>query len=227
MIQIGYSLFTSMGILFFRLLIPMGVLFFLKPAMAQNSQPPMPLEVFIGGEKSYMEFVISRSFSPGSNFSFFAVPNLTASYKNDKDVNEIVIPAQISYQTKIGLGAFIGVNMNNVTGVKPVAGPLHFYATKEILLSTMPSIALDRSVLSFFGVYEFKPSLSDDLSLYSRVQILVKHDTVINAHARSYLYLRFGIRLKSFTTGLGFNLDWIGPERNYENSFGPFVGWNF
>jgi hypothetical protein len=195
---------------------------------AQAPRRPVPAEVFFGNEYIYYQFVTKRAFSPDSNFEYFMLATFSADYQNVLAENSMVMIGQISYDLGQGFGLMGGADVNSFSGFSPVVGPQHTYASKEWLTVTVLSYFLNgESDLKLFGLYEYKPALTERWSLYNRVQFIVNESLKYESHNKSYLYLRTGLKRNSLIIGVAANFDWSGPNKVYRDNFGLFTRWEF
>ncbi len=194
----------------------------------QTPAPPIPVEFFAGNENMYYQLVIKRPFSDTSDFSIFGLATFTADYDNEIIENRLVTIAQVSYNLGKGFGVMAGADMNSKVGFSPVIGPQHNYASRTFLAVTVLSYFLNGdNDLKIFGLYEFKPSLTKKWSVYTRLQFIYNQNLSENLHNRSYLYLRAGLKRNSMIIGVAANLDHFGPEKVYQDNYGPFIRWEF
>lgn len=198
------------------------------PFIAQQPQPPLPVEVFAGHRNMYYQTVIKKPFAPRSNFDFFGLAAYTANYDNVITNNRLIMITQLGYNIKNGLGAMVGIDMNSVAGFSPIIGPQHNFANKKILAITVISFFLNGdNDLKVFGLYEYKPPINEQWAFYSRFQFIYNHGIKENTHNVSYIYLRAGLKRKSFIFGVGANVDWLGPNKDFRENYGGFVRWEF
>lgn len=121
-----------------------------------------------------------------------------------------------------------GGEMNSAIGFYPIIGPQFNYSSRKLLAVTVASFYINSgNDLKIFGLYEFKPSLSQNWNLYSRLQFIYNFSMETGDHNRSYVYLRAGLKRKQLAFGIGANLDQIGPAKIYRENFGPFLRWDF
>ena len=73
------------------------------------------------------------------------------------------------------------------------------------------------------GLVEFKPVLSENLRLFTRIQGFYSHDLEKNERERGILNFRLGLTVKKYTVGLGSNFDYYRPSVNEIQNFGGFV----
>ncbi len=194
---------------------------------SQNNQPPIPAELFFGHKALFSQLIVNRDFTPTSKFSLFSLATYSASY-NEQDDDDLVIINQINYSLGKGFEVMGGINMNAEVGLSPVIGPKHVYASRKFLAVSILSYLLNGDHdLSFFGLYEFKPPINDKLSVYTRLQFLFEQSLGEGQHNRSFMYLRVGLKKSKFSFGFGANLDQYGPQKEFKDNYGAFVGWDF
>ncbi len=194
---------------------------------AQAPEPPIPIELFFGNEQMYFQLVVKKKFAPQSKLSFFTVATYTAAYDNTEDYS-IVMPVQFSYDLGKGFGIMAGTDINSEVGLAPIVGPQYNYSSKTFLAVTVASIFLNEdSDFKVFGLYEYKPPLTEKLSLYTRLQLIYNHSWNLGTHNRSYLYLRAGLKRNNFIFGAAANLDQYGPNKEFGENYGAFVRWEF
>lgn len=196
------------------------------PSLAQAPEPPLPIELMPGNNSLYFQMVVKKKFSPESKFGFFSVATYTVAWDDFSDVN-ITLPAQVNYSLGKGFALMAGGRINNVVGFDPMAGFQHNYASRQILAVTVASLFLnENSDCEIFGLYEYKPPLSEKWSLYTRLQLLYVYGLDDHQHGRSYLYLRAGVKRGPLAFGLGTNLDQYGPDKVFKDNYGVFVKWD-
>ncbi|MEX0362778.1 MAG: hypothetical protein AB3N10_17515 [Allomuricauda sp.] len=197
-------------------------------AFAQKPTPPIPVEVLLGNENVYFQMVMKRPFSPESKFNFFGLATYTANYENNTEDNRVITIAQVSYNIAKGFGVMAGTDINSFSGFSPIVGPQHNFANKQILAVTVASFFLNEgSDFKIFGLYEYKPPINEMWSIYSRFQFIYNTSLNEGNHNKSYIYLRAGVKRKSLIFGLGANLDWSGPNKEFAENYGGFVRWEF
>jgi hypothetical protein len=195
---------------------------------SQNHQPTIPVESFFGHEAINSQIIVARDFTPSSKFSFFGLATYTASYNNEQDKNSLLMINQISYSLGKGFGIMAGVDMNSEVGFSPIIGPEHVYVSQKFLAVTILSYSMKGDQdLGLFGLYQFTPPITDQLSVYTRLQIFYNQNLGEGEHNRSFMYLRAGLRWKRFSFGIGANLNQYGPHKTYGDNYGAFVGWEF
>lgn len=193
------------------------------------TSPPIPIETMFGNNQLYFQLVVKRKFTPNSKFSYFTVATFNTDYSNNDRIGNILMPVQISRSIgKKGFGIMAGGEMNSAIGFYPIIGPQFNYSSRKLLAVTVASFYINSgNDLKIFGLYEFKPSLSQNWNLYSRLQFIYNFSMETGDHNRSYVYLRAGLKRKQLAFGIGANLDQIGPAKIYRENFGPFLRWDF
>lgn len=196
-------------------------------AQAPNSIP-IPVEVFFGHDRMGFQMVVKKQFTPESRFGFFSVATFAASYDNDFSDHELTIPAQLNYTLGKGFGIMMGMTLSSKAGLSPVTGLQHSFANRKILAVSTASIGLNKDHnLQLFGLYEFKPPINEQWSVYTKLQLLYILGLESGTHERSYLNLRAGFKYNAFAFGLGSNLDQYGPMKVYRDNYGVFLHWEF
>lgn len=201
-----------------------------QSALAQEFVPkvPTPVEFMAGNNRMFFQMVVKKKFTPESRFGFLSVSSIAASYDNDMEDLDFASPILINYNIYKGFGLVGGTSINNAVGFAPLLGAQHSFTNKEWVAVTIVSAFLhSKRNVEFFGIYEYKPTLTPKTNLYTRIQMLYIHSTRDNLHARSFLQLRAGLKKNAFNFGLGGNLDQYGPEKTFKPNYGVFVGWAF
>lgn len=197
---------------------------------AQTPVPPLPIELMFGNERLDFQLVVKRNFSPQSKFSILAIAAFSENYAKEKRLGDaLVIPFQLNYALgKSGLSLVAAGEANSVAGFGTSLGLSHSKATKEILAITVLSYELSSDQnLKFFGLYEYKPALTEKLSIYSRLQLNYNQGMAEGFHNRSFIYLRAGLKKGPFGFGLGANFDAYGPSKVARENYGVFTRWEF
>lgn len=219
------SLFCSLAVFFFIFFFSISTF-----VQAQAPAPPLPMELMFGNDRLDFQMVVKRNFTPQSNFSVLAIAAFSENYGKEKQLGDaIVIPFQINYALgKSGLSLVAGGEANSVAGFGTSLGVSHSKASKEILAISVLSYQLSSDQnLKFFGLYEYKPALTEKLSIYSRLQLTYNQGMAAGFHNRSFLYLRAGLKKGPFGFGLGANFDAYGPSKITRENYGVFTRWEF
>jgi hypothetical protein len=188
------------------------------------TQKPIPIELFLGNCRLGLQSIINKNLPECKRFSFFSVTNFESDYSQNADGLDFINNSQISFDIYKGFGVSSGANINKVTGLSPTLGLQYVFANPKWLFVVTPNLIFSTgNTASFLSILEYKPKLTDQLKLYSRVQGLYNHNIKSSAHERSYLQLRIGIEYKNYQFGLASNLDYFGPNRSFKDNYGVFI----
>ncbi len=201
-----------------------------NPTWAQAPNPPTPMEFMFGHERLDFQLVFKRNFTPKSKFSVLAIAVFSENYGKGKKLGDsVVIPFQVNYSLgKSGFALAAGAEANSVAGFGTTLGLTHSKATKEILAISVLTYQLSSAQnVKFFGLYEYKPALTEKWSLYSRLQLTYNQGMAEGFHNRSFLYLRAGLKKGPLGFGLGVNFDAYGPSKVARENYGVFTRWEF
>jgi hypothetical protein len=209
------------------------LLFFLFISFSLKAQapiPPLPMEVMFGQDRMDYQLVMKRNFTPTSKFSVLAIAVFSENYAKGKRLGDsVVIPFQVNYALgKSGFSLAAGGEANSVAGFGTTVGLTHSKATKEILAISVLSYQLSSAQnVKFFGLYEYKPALTEKWCIYSRLQLTYNQSMAEGFHNRSFLYLRAGLKKGPLGFGLGANFDAYGPSKLARENYGVFTRWEF
>ena len=197
---------------------------------AQAPVPPIPMELMFGNDRLDFQLVVKRNFTQQSKFSVLAIAAFSENYGKEKQLGDaLVIPFQLNYALgKSGLSLVAAGEANSVAGFGTALGLSHSKASKEILAISVLSYQLSSAQnIKFFGLYEYKPALTEKLSIYSRLQVTYNQGMAEGFHNRSFLYLRAGLKKGPFGFGVGANFDAYGPSKVARENYGIFTRWEF
>ena len=197
---------------------------------AQAPVPPIPMELMFGNDRLDFQLVVKRNFTQQSKFSVLAIAAFSENYAEEKQLGDnLVIPFQVNYALgKSGFSLAAGAEANSSAGFGTTIGLSHSKASKEILAISVLSYQLSSAQnIKFFGLYEYKPALTEKLSIYSRLQVTYNQGMAEGFHNRSFLYLRAGLKKGPFGFGLGANFDAYGPSKVARENYGVFTRWEF
>lgn len=192
--------------------------------LSQSAPSPVPAEVFAGNRRVAIQVLFDKKFSPQSRFSFFNVSMNTANYSNKASENEFTSVSSIKFELLKGLAVTAGANINSQNGLQPSTGFQYIFAGKNILAIVSPVIYF-RPTTNFetFFLFQYRPALSKQLKLHTRLQVLYNYNLQVYAHDRSYLYARAGLGYRNFSFGFGANLDRYGPAKYLKENYGGFL----
>jgi hypothetical protein len=187
-------------------------------------QKPIPIELVLGNSRLGLQSIINKNLPESKRFSFFSVTNFESDYSQNSNSLDFINNSQISFEIYKGFGISSGGNINKVTGLSPTLGLQYVFANPKWLFVVTPNLIFTtRNTASLLSILEYKPKLTDQLKVYSRVQGLYNHNIKSSAHERSYLQLRIGIEYKKYQFGLASNLDYFGPNRSFKENYGVFI----
>ncbi len=194
------------------------------PPAAHPPGAPLPVEVMAGHRQLILQTVVNKKFAPDSRFAFFNLTTFGADYQNDPSNNSYLTTAALKYELLGHFSVFGGLNMNSAVGFRPTGGLDYVFANPAWLLVAEQSLDLTQSHnLQSIALVEYKPKLSANLALYSRVQGLYNYDTEARVHDLSYVFLRLGLAYRTAAFGLAANLNRFGPFEVLKENYGVFV----
>jgi hypothetical protein len=198
--------------------------FAVKINAQELAQKPIPIELLLGNNRLGLQSIINKNLPESKRFSFFSVTNFESDYSQNSNSLDFINNSQISFEIYKGFGISSGGNINKVTGLSPTLGLQYVFANPKWLFVVTPNLIFTKgNTTSFLSILEYKPKLTDQLKVYSRVQGLYNHNIKSSAHERSYLQLRIGLEYKKYQFGLASNLDYFGPSRSFKENYGVFI----
>lgn len=185
--------------------------------------PPINTEVLVSNRGLTFQMIIDKKISSIPKLGFFSVTSLVGEWGEDQ-IGDYMTQASLTYELVKGLKLAGGFHVTPVKGMRPIAGLIYTKANPTWLLVANSRIdySKDTNVEGMFLV-EYKPKINDSWRFYSRLQALYEYSTIIDMQTRSYVMARAGLSYKEITFGAGTNIDYYGPEKHNENSFGGFV----
>lgn len=210
-------------------------LFFLSGFMLAQNQPELhslgakpgisvPIEAMVGNKRFSFNSVLIKRFGGTSKFGFLSVLTYMADYKNDAHNQDFIATATVSYSLTKHFALVSGISINSTTGFRGTAGLQYLYTTPTWLIVVMPVIDINKTYnIEPLGIVEYKPKISENVRLYTKIQGYYNHETKDNLHARSYVHARLGVTKDIFTLGVAVNEDWYGPEKIIKENYGIFA----
>lgn len=197
----------------------------------QNELPripiaPIPIEVFANKEAISFQLIVSKHFSPDSRFGFFNVNQFTGKYAaSEQTQNELTSLAFVTFDIWRGFSLNAGAFIDNYAGFSPSAGIQYLYANRNFLAIALPRFDLTRNYnFEAFGLLEYRPMLTKDWGLYSRVQAMYNQNIKQDFQERSYVNIRAGLAYHNYQFGLGYNYDFYGGTyKSNLSSYGVFL----
>jgi hypothetical protein len=187
-------------------------------------QKPIPIELVLGNSRLGLQSIINKNLPESKRFSFFSVTNFESDYSQNSNSLDFINNSQISFEIYKGFGISSGGNINKVTGLSPTLGLQYVFANPKWLFVVTPNLIFSTgNTASLLSILEYKPKLTDQLKVYSRVQGLYNHNIKSSLHERSYVQLRVGLEYKKYQFGLASNFDYFGPKRSFKENYGIFI----
>lgn len=185
--------------------------------------PPVNVETLIGSRGVTFNMLLNKKFQSLPKVGFFSVVNYVGEW-GEPDVKDRMIQGQLTYTVIKGLDVTAGFHYDPEFGVKPAAGLLYTWVKKDwvVVLNGRVDI-MSKPAYEGMALVEYTPKLNDTFKLYTRAQGLYGYATEWKGHSRSYIQGRVGLSYKEFSFGVATNIDFYGPLKVNENSFGGFV----
>lgn len=188
------------------------------------SSVPINTEVLGSNRGLAFQMIIDKKIKSVPKLGFFSVTSLVGEWGEDQ-VNDYMTQASLTYEIIKGLKLAGGFHVTPVKGMRPIAGLIYSKATPDWLFVANSRIDFSRDTnIEGMFLVEYKPKISNNWRLYTRIQALYEYSSIIDMQTRSYLMARAGVSYKEITFGLGTNIDYYGPEKFNENSYGIFIG---
>lgn len=185
--------------------------------------PPVNTELLFSNRGVAFQMIIDKKFKSIPKFGFFSVTSLVGEWDIDQ-INDYMTQSSLTYEIVKGLKLAGGFHVTPVKGMRPIAGLIYNAARPNWLFvaNTRIDFSKDTNVEGLVLI-EYKPKINERWRFYSRFQALYEYSTVIDMQTRSYIMGRAGLSYNEFSFGLGTNIDYYGPEKHNENSFGGFL----
>ncbi|MHB9055329.1 MAG: hypothetical protein ACYC2P_04135 [Paludibacteraceae bacterium] len=198
------------------------LLLFTVVLLAQEKrEPPIPVEVLFGNQRVNLTVSVNKSI--GGNFRYLNTTTAAAYYDYTLGRTELVSVNSFAYQFTKNFGLSAGIQYHFIKGFIPNVA-MHFsYADPTWLLVLTPYYNfMPWSNLETVGIVEFKPALTGNLRLFTRLQGFYSHDFEKNERERGMCYFRLGLTVNKYTVGFGANLDYYRPTMNDIQNYGGF-----
>lgn len=205
------------------LLVISGNTFSQEKAEIPAINPPINTELLGSNRGLAFQMIIDKKFKSIPKLGIFSVTSLVGEWDNDQ-INDYMTQASLTYEVLKGLKLAGGFHVTPVKGMRPITGIIYTVANPTWLFVANSRIDFSKdSNVEGLVLVEYKPKINDKWRFYSRLQALYEYNTIIDMQTRSYLMARAGLSYNEFSFGLGSNIDYYGPEKHNENSFGGFV----
>jgi hypothetical protein len=197
-----------------------------QPETGTATKPvgPLPVEIFPESRGLYYQMIINKRLTSESRFGLYNITAFRGDYHNNPSKNEFYCLATLTARIWNGISIIGGGTMVSATGFRPTIGSQYSYIKKKIVLILIARVDLaETHNIETLGLLELNPKQKKNWGPYMRVQALFNYDTQMDFHARSAAYFRLGLAYKNFQFGFGTNVDFYGPRKINENSYGGFL----
>jgi hypothetical protein len=185
---------------------------------------PISAEEFIGDKRQFFQIVVNKLFVEKKKIGLLSISSYAADYKDNLTNNEFQNTTLIYHPLFKGIGINSGTSFTSLEGMKNFVGLQYIYQSKGFSLIYMPSYYFTNThKISNLALIEYKPEISANWSLYTRLQLHYNYDVENGNHFRSYVYSRLGLSYKYFSFGLAHNYDRYGADKNTKNNYGVFL----
>lgn len=182
------------------------------------------VEEMIGDKRQFLQLMVNKVFVEKTKIGLLSISSYAADYKDNLGNNEFQNTSLIYYHLFKGISINSGASFTSVEGLKNFVGLHYMCQSEKFSLIYMPSYYFTNShKISNFALIEYKPSINENWSVYSRIQLHYNHDLKKGNHFRSYAYSRLGLTYKYFSFGLAHNFDCYGANKNAKNNYGVFL----
>ncbi len=200
----------------------------LKTTYSNEKSAPIPIELFIGNRAFAFQLIVSKQFSPRSRLGFFNVTSYTGNYKEVNQASDFLSQSFLTAEVWRGISVAAGLSAIGSSGspmtVRPTIGLQYLLANHNFVIVVLPRFDLIATYnFETFAVLEFKPMLSKNWGIYTRLQGLFNYNTKLGFQEISSVYMRLGVSYKNVQFGLGTNQDYYGPENRNVSNMGLFI----
>jgi hypothetical protein len=189
----------------------------------QFKNPPLNTEALFSNRGMCFQMIMNKQIQSAPKFGFFNITNLVGEWKGNR-VEDHMTQAHVTYTIGKGFKLGGGFHLTPVTCIRPSAALIFSKANANwlVVANSRVDLSKDRNVDGVVLV-EYKPRINERWRFYSRLQGMYAHNTEKGTHSRSFATARAGFSFKDFTFGAGTNIDYYGPIKHNENSFGGFI----
>ncbi|MBU6157612.1 MAG: hypothetical protein KGP35_01150 [Bacteroidetes bacterium] len=196
----------------------------------------IPVELFAGDKKATLDVLFFKFFKnnsgENSRFLFFNRNRASVDYKMTSTTNlpQFGFTEAVSYNHK-KLKGFAPVVVGQIfnAGLFPKAGIQYAYIRKNItVFSWMVTETLHDPRIDLFFLGRFTPKLSEELHLFSQLE-LVNTAPTSNTKIFSFIQrLRLGLKMKAFQFGLAAEFSQNGRNKYItSNNIGGFLRYEY
>ena len=220
-------------ILFITLCIKLCIVFAqttdsLQTANVAAQGTPIPIELFAGSQGFSFQLILSKQFSPTSKFGFFNVTSFASGYKEANQTTSFISQSCLTTEVWKGISVVAGLSAMGFPAtpleVRPTAGLQYLLFSRDVSVFVLPRFDLTQTYnFETLAVLEYKPMLSKNWGIYTRVEGLYNYNTKLGYHEITEINLRLGVSYKNVQFGVGSIQDYYGPDSYNVNNFGLFI----
>lgn len=181
----------------------------------------LPVEISVGHSSYYYQHAFAAKFNTERPFGFFHTSSILIPYDKNRG-NEIMSQSYVSYTLSELWSTGIGSIFSPLNRVRPSIFLQYFLKGKTTALMIYPRVDLWKNPnLELMGFIEYRAAGGQKLKLYARLQYMTTWS--LEAHVRSYQYLRVGVNFGEIQLGPAANFDQYGSLAASYSSIGLFV----
>jgi hypothetical protein len=200
----------------------------LQTANVAAQGAPIPIELFAGSQGFSFQLILSKQFSPTSKFGFFNVTSFASGYKQANQTTSFISQSCLTAEVWKGISAIAGLSAMGFLAtpleVRPTAGLQYLMFSRDVSVFVLPRFDLTQTYnFETLTVLEYKPMLSKNWGIYTRVEGLYNYNTKLGYHEITEINLRLGVSYKNVQFGVGSIQDYYGPDSYNVNNFGLFI----
>lgn len=200
---------------------------FAQDSPVYSNHKTVSVEEMIGDKRQFLQLIVNKMVVEKAKFGLLSVSSYAADYKDNLSNNEFQSTTLLYQHLFKGVSISSGVSFTSAEGLKNFVGLQYMYKSQTFTLVYIPAYYFIRShKISNFALLEFKPAITENWSVYSRLQLHYNHDLEKGNHFRSYVYSHLGLTYMSFSFGLAHNYDSYGATKNVKSNIGVFLKLN-
>ena len=164
----------------------------------------LPVEIMTGNLYSTVNTITSKKLSQESKFGYFHLHTLQIDNKSTA-ANDLILQDLLYFEPIKHFRMTAGSFYNIYAGFAPSLGVQYVQNTKNLFVLISPKVNLYHNAqYDFFSVVQYKPSLTEKVKLYSRLQLLNVFGS--EGNIKSYQWVRLGVEVKGIQFGLAVTL---------------------
>jgi hypothetical protein len=200
----------------------------LQTANVPAQGAPTPIELLVGNQGFSFQLILSKQFSPASKFGFFNVTSFASGYKQANQTTSFISQSCLTAEVWKGISAVAGLSAMGFPAtpleVRPTAGLQYSLFSRDVSVFVLPRFDLTQTYnFETLAVLEYKPMLSKNWGIYTRVEGLYNYNTEQGYHEITEINLRLGLSYKNVQFGVGSIQDFYGPNPYNVKNFGLFI----